>query len=86
MNQGAGQRETLLHAPAKGANHAVNTIRQVYPFEHLIDAPLLLFAAHTVDVAEKAHILPGRKVVVERAQLRHIPDERSDLPARHTLM
>src|ERR1700686_3593496 len=86
MNEGAGKRETLLHAAAEGTYYAINAIRQVHSLKHLVDALLLLLAAQPVDIAEKAHVLSSSKVVVKRAQLCHIPDARRDFRARHTFM
>ena len=46
----------------------------------------LLFTMQTVDVAEEAHVLPGRQVVIQRAQLGHIAYRRRHLAAGDTLV
>ena len=74
MNEGAGERETLLHAAAELANNVIGAVREVYSLKHFVDTLALLFAPQAINLAEEAHILRGSQVEVEGAELGHVAE------------
>ena len=76
VDEGAGERQLLLHAAREPLGQAVAEGRHPHHLEELVAAGAV--AAHVVDLGEEGDVLVHGEVAVEREALREVADARGE--------
>ena len=78
MQQHAGQRQTLLHAPRERIDLRVDLVRQIGQLQHVVDDGRPSSAGDAVGGREKVQVFADGQVLVDAEEVGHVADVLAD--------